>query len=74
MFVDLCLSFHIFGVLFPLFGRLLFDNVFLGDLWLVGGSNFGRLQIFVRGVWGTICDDYFESQDAVVVCRQLGLW
>ncbi|CAC5422953.1 Neurotrypsin,Scavenger receptor cysteine-rich type 1 protein M130,Deleted in malignant brain tumors 1 protein,Thrombospondin-1,Mucin-like protein,Adhesion G protein-coupled receptor B1,Scavenger receptor cysteine-rich type 1 protein M160,Hemicentin-1,Thrombospondin-2 [Mytilus coruscus] len=45
-----------------------------GDLWLVGGNNYGRLQIYHSGAWGTICDDHFESQDALVVCKQLGLW
>ncbi|XP_076081404.1 neurotrypsin-like isoform X1 [Mytilus galloprovincialis] len=42
-----------------------------GDLWLVGGSDNGRLNIYHSGSWGTICDDNFGSVDAIVVCKQL---
>ncbi|CAG2194241.1 Hemicentin-1,Neurotrypsin,Coadhesin,Adhesion G protein-coupled receptor B3,Thrombospondin-2,Adhesion G protein-coupled receptor B2,Scavenger receptor cysteine-rich domain-containing group B protein,Mucin-like protein,Scavenger receptor cysteine-rich type 1 protein M160,Scavenger receptor cysteine-rich type 1 protein M130,A disintegrin and metalloproteinase with thrombospondin motifs adt-1,Soluble scavenger receptor cysteine-rich domain-containing protein SSC5D,Adhesion G protein-coupled receptor B1,Thrombo len=44
-----------------------------GDLWLVGGSSYGRLHIYHSGSWGTICDDAFGSADALVVCKQLQL-
>ncbi|KAL3057267.1 hypothetical protein OYC64_007695 [Pagothenia borchgrevinki] len=37
-----------------------------------GLSDRGRLEIFIRGEWGTVCDDLFTSKAGSVVCRQLG--
>ena len=45
-----------------------------GDVQLVGGSGSyqGNVQICNDGVWGWVCDNSWSSNDAQVVCRQLG--
>uniref|UniRef100_A0A1X7T6A2 Uncharacterized protein n=1 Tax=Amphimedon queenslandica TaxID=400682 RepID=A0A1X7T6A2_AMPQE len=32
----------------------------------------GRLEVCVNGVWGVICRDFFDDNDAAVACTQLG--
>ncbi|VDI26090.1 Hypothetical predicted protein [Mytilus galloprovincialis] len=45
-----------------------------GDLRMLATSetNKGRLEIYYKGEWGTICDRGFDHVDAAVACRQLG--
>ena len=46
-----------------------------GELQLFGGNipNEGRVEVCIStNLWSTVCDDYWSSIDATVVCRQLG--
>ena len=35
-------------------------------------SSSGRLEVYLDGVWGTVCHEYWGVTDALVACRQLG--
>ena len=44
-----------------------------GDVQLVdGGSYYGEVQVCIAGTWGCVCGYGWGSNDANVVCRQLG--
>ena len=41
---------------------------------LEGGSQpyAGRVMVYYRGVWGSVCHNGWTKKNAAVVCRQLG--
>ena len=43
-----------------------------GDLVLMDGASAweGRVEIYHDGAWGTVCDDYWTTEDAEVACRR----
>ena len=46
-----------------------------GDIRLLGGRNLteGRVEICFNNQWGTVCHDFWDDNDATVVCTQLRL-
>ena len=51
-----------------------YSNCTNGEVRLVRGDtvNEGNVQICHRNAWGSICDDSWNTNDANVVCKQLG--
>ena len=45
-----------------------------GNVRLVNGTNTtnGRLEVCIKGNWGSVCERHFDDLDAAVVCRELG--
>lgn len=45
-----------------------------GSIRLVNGPNeySGRVEVCMEQAWGTVCDDLWTNEDAMVACSQLG--
>ena len=43
-----------------------------GEVRIIGGATFGRVDICVQQTWGTICNTEWNDVTASVICGQQG--
>ncbi|XP_019859820.1 PREDICTED: scavenger receptor cysteine-rich domain superfamily protein-like [Amphimedon queenslandica] len=43
-----------------------------GAVRLTSGSTYGAVEVCLNNGWGSICRDFWNNEDASVICRQLG--
>ncbi|XP_041638344.1 macrophage receptor MARCO-like [Cheilinus undulatus] len=48
------------------------ENVVNLNVRLVPAGSRGRVEVKYNGMWGTVCDDGFDTVDGKVICRMLG--
>ena len=46
----------------------------IGNIRLVGGTgkHEGRIEVYKKDKWGTVCDDHFDMYDAHLACNEMG--
>ena len=49
-------------------------KIYVGAIRLAAGSgkHEGRIEVYKKSKWGTVCDDLFDIKDGHVACKQMG--
>lgn len=69
-----CMYSNIYRIYFTIDENTLSDSCVDGKVRLRDGNNplEGRLEICINNAWGTVCQDEFTSDEARIVCSELG--